>query len=116
MKKVLDPNVDHDLRAEYDLSRLKGGLRGKYYRRTIAGIKVVVDGMNTSNRSWYKYDYKIGHKIKYSGITQDLERREQEHQQRWPGGHIVQVGRATTKEAALEWEQTKQQVITPKRK
>ena len=69
-----------------------------------------------SNRTWHKYDYKVGHKIKHSGITQDLEQREQQHQQRWPRGHIVQVGRATTKEAALEWEDTKKKAITPRRK
>jgi predicted GIY-YIG superfamily endonuclease len=69
-----------------------------------------------SNRNWYKYDYKVGNKIRHSGITRDLERREEEHQQRWTGGHIVQVGRATTREAALEWEDTKKKAITPERK
>jgi len=69
-----------------------------------------------SNRNWYKYDFKTGNTIKHSGITRDLERREEEHQQRWPDGHIVQVGRATTREAAKEWEETKQKTITPERK
>jgi len=41
------------------------------------------------------------------GITNDLDRREQEHQQRWPKGHIVQVGRRTTEDAALNWEEEK---------
>ena len=31
--------------------------------------------------------------------------REQEHQQKWPGGHIKQVGRRTTEDAAHEWEE-----------
>ncbi|HEV2385871.1 MAG TPA: hypothetical protein VGS20_01320 [Candidatus Acidoferrales bacterium] len=66
-------------------------------------------------RNWYKYDFKVGSKIRHSGITNDLERREQEHQQRWPSGHIVQVGRATTKEAAQESEETKHKAITPER-
>lgn len=55
-------------------------------------------------RDTYKYHYKIGRKIRHSGITDDLERREQEHQRKWPGGHIVQVGHRTTKEAAEAWE------------
>ena len=59
-----------------------------------------------TNRNWYKYHFKVGNKIVHSGITQDLERREKEHQQRWPSGHIVQVGHATTEEAAREWEET----------
>ena len=65
---------------------------------------------NRSERSWYRYYYKVGNKIRHSGITQDLERREREHQQRWLGGHIVHVGNATTEEAAREWEETKQKM------
>lgn len=55
-------------------------------------------------RDTYKYHYKIGNKIVHSGITDDLDRREQEHQQERPKGHIKQVGRKTTEEAAREWE------------
>ncbi|MBN1867528.1 hypothetical protein JW916_09575, partial [Candidatus Sumerlaeota bacterium] len=40
-------------------------------------------------------------------ITDDLDRREQEHQQKWPKGHIMQVGRRTTEEAARKWEEEK---------
>lgn len=69
-----------------------------------------------TDRNWKKYDFKISNKIVHSGITKDLERREDEHQQRWPAGHIVQVGRATTEEAARSWEETKQKTITPRRK
>ena len=69
-----------------------------------------------ADRNWRKYDFKVGNKIKHSGITsRDLEFRESEHQQRWPDGHIVQVGRATTEEAARGWEETKHKAITPKR-
>lgn len=64
----------------------------------------------------YKYDFMVGDKIMHSGITNDLKRREQEHKQRWPGGRIVQVGQATTEQAAREWEKTKQKAITPERK
>jgi predicted GIY-YIG superfamily endonuclease len=58
-------------------------------------------------RDTYKYYFKDGRKIVHGGITKDLERREQEHQQKWPKGHIVQVGRCTTEEAAREWEEDK---------
>ena len=68
-----------------------------------------------TKRDWKKYDYKVGKKIRHSGITKDLERREQEHQQRWPGGHIKQVGHATTEDAARKWEETKHKAITPQR-
>ncbi|MBA7671036.1 hypothetical protein ES703_79187 [subsurface metagenome] len=58
-------------------------------------------------RDTYKYVYKDGRRIVHGGITDDLERREQEHMRKWPGGHIVQEGRRTTEEAAREWEKKK---------
>ncbi|MBI2337574.1 hypothetical protein HYW41_01085 [Candidatus Daviesbacteria bacterium] len=58
-------------------------------------------------RNTYKYDFKVKQKIVHSGITNDLERRETQHQVKWPKGHIVQVGNRTTEEAAREWEETK---------
>ena len=69
----------------------------------------------SKKRDTFTYDFKVGNKIAHSGITNDLDRREAEHQQRWPAGHIVKVGAAKTRESALEWEQTKQKTITPKR-
>ena len=35
---------------------------------------------------------------------------------RWPKGHIKQVGNKTTENAAREWEESKQKTITPPRK
>lgn len=35
-------------------------------------------------RDTYKYQLKVGNKIVHGGITNDLNRREQEHQQTWP--------------------------------
>ena len=58
-------------------------------------------------RDTYKYHFKVGNKIKHGGITGDLEQREKEHQQKWPKGHIKQVGRKTTEEAARKWEEEK---------
>ncbi len=58
-------------------------------------------------RNYNKYHYKIGNKIVHGGITKDLERREQEHLQKWPSEHIKQVGRKTTEDAARKWEKEK---------
>ena len=58
----------------------------------------------SDKRDTYKYQFKDGNKVLHRGITNDLERRESEHQQRWPEGHVSQVGRRTTRDAALEWE------------
>ncbi len=58
-------------------------------------------------RDTYKYYFKSGHKMVHGGITNDLERRELEHRQKWQKGHIFQVGRRTTEEAARKWEQDK---------
>ena len=58
-------------------------------------------------RNIYKYYFKVGRKVVHGGITNDLERRELEHRQKWSNGHILQVGRRTTEEAARKWEQDK---------
>ena len=42
MKKVSARKLDDDLQPEYDLSRLKGGVRGKYYRQATAGTNLVL--------------------------------------------------------------------------
>lgn len=60
-----------------------------------------------AKRDTYKYYFKVGNRIVHGGITDDLERREQEHQQKWSNGHIKQVGHRTTEEAARKWEEEK---------
>lgn len=42
MKKASAKTTVDELRAEYDLSRLKGGVRGKYYRQATAGTNLVL--------------------------------------------------------------------------
>lgn len=42
MKKGSAQTPDDELRPEYDLSQLKGGVRGKYYRQAIAGTNLVL--------------------------------------------------------------------------
>lgn len=41
MRKKANVEIDDDLRAEYDLSQLKGGVRGKYADRYKAGTNLV---------------------------------------------------------------------------
>lgn len=55
-------------------------------------------------RDIYKYHLKSGRQIVHRGITNDLSRRKKEHLTKHPGSRIRQVGRRTTREAALEWE------------
>lgn len=55
-------------------------------------------------RNTYKYHFKVGNKIVHGGITNDLDRREVEHLQKWPNGHIKQVCRRTTEQAGRDWE------------
>ena len=61
----------------------------------------------SQRRNTYKYQFKVGNKIVHGGITNDLDRRESEHQQKWPGGHIRKVGYKTTEGAARRWEKDK---------
>ena len=42
MKKASAKRVNDDLRPEYDLSQLRGGVRGKYYRQATAGTNLVL--------------------------------------------------------------------------
>ncbi len=42
MKKAPSKRFGNDLRQEYDLSQLKGGVHGKYYRQAIAGTNLVL--------------------------------------------------------------------------
>jgi predicted GIY-YIG superfamily endonuclease len=44
--------------------------------------------MGNAPRDTYKYHFKVGNKIVHGGITTDLERREKEHHQENPEGHI----------------------------
>jgi len=58
-------------------------------------------------RNTFKYQFKKGNTILHGGITNDLGRREKEHQRKWPEGHIKQVGRKTTEEGGRKWEKEK---------
>ena len=42
MRKESAKQRRDDLRPEYDLSRLEGGVRGKYYKQAIAGTNLVL--------------------------------------------------------------------------
>jgi len=56
-------------------------------------------------RDTFKCQFKRGNKVLHGGITNDLERREAEHKQKYgASGHIKQVGRKTTEDAARKWE------------
>jgi|GEM_PF-6383986 len=63
-----------------------------------------------------KYYFKVGHEIRHAGITTDLERRERQHQQKWPSGHIYKVGNVTTDEAARGWEEQQMRMSPARRR
>jgi len=42
MKKASASRVDNGLAPEYDLAKLKGGVRGKYYRQATAGTNLML--------------------------------------------------------------------------
>lgn len=42
MKQASAERLNDDLRPEYDLSQLKGGVRGKYYRQAVAGTNLTL--------------------------------------------------------------------------
>jgi len=60
-----------------------------------------------SKRDTYKYELKDGNKVLYVGITNDPERREQEHRQNKEFGHMNVIGNRTTRNAAENWEENR---------
>lgn len=60
--------------------------------------------MDSTIKDTYKYHVKVGKKVVARGITYDLNRREAEVQQTWPSSILIQIGRRTTRKAALKWE------------
>ena len=42
MKKANNREMEDDLRSEYDLSKLKGGVRGKYAKRFQQGTNLIL--------------------------------------------------------------------------
>jgi hypothetical protein len=66
--------------------------------------------------NWYGYHYYVKGEKKHSGITTDRQRRQTEHQQRWPGGTLQVAIGPTTEAAARLWESKQTKTITPERK
>lgn len=61
--------------------------------------------MGQVKRTTYKYVFKAGNRVKHVGFTSDLSRREKELMTNRSTGHIKQVGRRTTRDAARKWAQ-----------
>ena len=83
--------------------------RGQFSRSKIEkAVKEVLEarGVRTEpKRDTYKYHLKQGNKIIRSGITNNLDRREKEHQRKLGDDvHIQRVGNRATREGAREWE------------
>ncbi len=95
--------------GEYRSQLLTRSVRGtrKSKQRKTSGRRENRKSEEQSSRDTYKYNFKVGNKIVHRGITIDLERREKQHQRRWPNGHIKQVGYRTTADAARKWKETK---------
>lgn len=102
---------EYGLRFDFDkrifLDHLDDPERDAAVSSTAGEIANAIFESGSRQRTFYKYQFKIGNKIVHVGITEDLERREQEHQRKWPKGHIKQVGHRTTKKAARTWEKDK---------
>jgi predicted GIY-YIG superfamily endonuclease len=85
-------------------------VEGKSYRCRLQHSDIIESGITTlqvtdmTERDTYKYHLKKGNKIIHVGVTNDLNRREAEHQKSFPGTEIHSVGRRTTRESALKWE------------
>jgi hypothetical protein len=66
--------------------------------------------------TYYGYHYYVGSVKKHSGITTDPQRRQTEHQQRWPGGRLQVATGSMTEAQARAWEALQTKTITPERR
>ena len=83
--------------------------RGKLSKRQVErAVREVLEARGVPiepKRDTYKYHLKRGDKIIRSGVTNDLDRREKEHQRNYGREvHIQKVGNRTTRKDAMEWE------------
>jgi len=62
------------------------------------------------------YHYYQGGVKRHSGITNDPQRREQEHQRTWPGGYLQVATGWMTEAQARAWEAQQTKTITPTRR
>lgn len=69
-----------------------------------AGNPAQATGRSSQPRDTYRYYYKVGNKIVFTGITNNPARREAEHRQAHPGGHINKQGPKVTRASAERWE------------
>ena len=60
-----------------------------------------------AKRNTYNYSYRVGRNVSHRGITNNPQRREQEHQRVRPGGKLTVEGRAKTRDGALRVERGK---------
>ena len=57
-----------------------------------------------AKRGTSRYHYIRNGRIAHRGITDDPERREQEHRRTYGPGWIKKIGPKVTRESALKWE------------
>ena len=100
----LDLRFDDGYRVTEVIARQQRSRLRWLFATTVRGQWTEEEEAMAKPRRTYKYQFKIGNKIVHGGITNDLERREQEHKREWPNGHIRQVGRRTTAEGGRQWE------------
>lgn len=64
-------------------------------------------------RDTYRYQLWHSGKVVHHGITNDPDRRQSEHRERWPGCQLRVVGPAVSRETGLAWEKDQTKSITP---
>jgi len=57
-----------------------------------------------AERDTKKYHLIQAGKVVHRGVTNDLPRREAEHQKEHPNSRIKQIGNSVTRESGLKWE------------
>ena len=66
--------------------------------------------------NYYGYHYHDATGKRHSGITTDPQRRQTEHQQRWPNGRMFIAIGPVSEAQARAWEAQQTKTITPERR
>ncbi len=60
--------------------------------------------INQKPRKFSRYLVKRGRQIIHGGITEDFDRRKEEHERKYPGVRVVKIGPKVTEDTARKWE------------
>lgn len=91
MKKARTNKRVDELRPQYDLSKLKGGVRGKYYTRARAGTNLVLIEPDLANV--FPDTDSVNHALRLLADTAEAAASHTKHPRRTPNQRLKRSGK-----------------------